>query len=70
MCSEGNQPEIDFLQTQLEYARRTQDIVDMNTPDDNGLLPLHPALKDNVSLGSVKLLNRGNSAALQLSDLI
>ena len=62
------QPTIDFLQTQLVYARQAQDMTAMTTADDNGWLPLHRALKDNVPLGSIKLLVRGNPAAVQVSD--
>ena len=52
---------VDFLQLQLEYARRTQDSTIMTTLDENGWLPLHCALKNNVTLGSIKLLLRGTS---------
>ena len=41
----------------------------MTTVDENGWLPLHRALKDNTSLGSIKLLMRANPAAVQVSDL-
>ena len=40
----------------------------MTTVDDNGWLPLHCALKNNASLGSIKLLMRANPAAVQVSD--
>ena len=40
----------------------------MTTVDENGWLPLHRALKDNTSLGSIKLLMRANPAAVQVSD--
>ena len=56
---------IEFLQAQLVYARQAQD---MTTADDDGWLPLHHALKDNASLGSIKLLMRANPAALQVAD--
>jgi ankyrin repeat protein len=36
----------------------------MNTRDENGQLPLHRALRDNVSLGSIKLLIKGNPSAI------
>ena len=64
----GNQPAIDFLQTQLVYARQAQDMTAMTTVDDDGWLPLHRALKNNTPLGSIKLLVRGNRAALQVAD--
>ena len=63
-----NQPAIDFLQTQLLYARRAQDMTAMATVDDDGWLPLHRALKDDAPLGSIKLLVRGNPDALQVAD--
>ena len=65
---EMNQPAIEFLQTQLVYARQAQDMTAMTTPDDNGWLPLHHALKGNASLGSIKLLVRGNPSALRVMD--
>ena len=40
----------------------------MTTPDDRGRLPLHTALQDNVRLGSIKLLVKGNPAALHFPD--
>ena len=40
----------------------------MMTPDDNGQLPLHKALRNNVRLGSIKLLVKGNPSALRYSD--
>ena len=40
----------------------------MTIVDENGWLPLHRALKDNASLGSVELLVRGNPSALPIAD--
>ena len=40
----------------------------MTTPDDNGRLPLHRALQNNVRLGSIKLLVKGNLHALHSPD--
>ena len=40
----------------------------MSTIDDDGWLPLHRALKDDAPLGSIKLLVRGNRAAIQVAD--
>ena len=64
----GNQLAIEFLQTQLVYARQTQDVTAMTTVDDNGWLPLHHALRDNAPLGSIILLSRANPAAMQVAD--
>ena len=66
--SNRNQPAMEFLQAQLEYARQAQDMTAMTTVDENGWLPLHRALKDNASLGSITLLVRGNPAAVQVAD--
>ena len=65
---EGDQPAMEFLQTQLVYARQAQDVTAMTSLDENGQLPLHRALKDNASLGSITLLLIGNRAALQVTD--
>ena len=59
---------LDFLQSQLVYARQAQDMTAMTTDDNNGWLPLHRALKDNVPLGSIKLLVIGNPGALNVAD--
>ena len=41
----------------------------MNTPVENGQLPLHRALfRGNVTLGSTKLLVKGNPLAIRTSD--
>ena len=66
--NDRNQPTIKvFLQTQLEYFRQAQDMTFMTTVDGDGWLPLHRALKDDAPLGSIKLLIRGNRAALQVA---
>ncbi len=57
-----------FLNTQLTYARQARDRTLMNTRDENGQLPLHRALRDNVSLGSIKLSVKGNSSAISCAD--
>eukprot|EP00574_Skeletonema_japonicum_P004510 CAMPEP_0201718608 /NCGR_PEP_ID=MMETSP0593-20130828/4083_1 /ASSEMBLY_ACC=CAM_ASM_000672 /TAXON_ID=267983 /ORGANISM="Skeletonema japonicum, Strain CCMP2506" /LENGTH=789 /DNA_ID=CAMNT_0048208949 /DNA_START=76 /DNA_END=2445 /DNA_ORIENTATION=+ len=53
----------EFLETQLEYARISQDMKAMTAVDDIGRLPLHHALKGNASLGTIKLMVRGNPSA-------
>ena len=40
----------------------------MTTPDENEQLPLHTALQNNVRLGSIKLLVKGNPSALRTFD--
>ena len=66
--SEVNQQATDFLQAQLVYARQAHDEAAMTSLDDDGWLPLHHALKNNAPLGSIKLMVRGNRAALQVAD--
>lgn len=57
-----------YLEAQLAYAHQAQNATLMRTPDINGLLPLHHALCVDASFGSVKLLVKGNPAALQVAD--
>jgi hypothetical protein len=57
-----------FINTQLTYARKARDHRVMTTPDESGQLPLHVALRDNVTLGSIKLLVKGNPSAIQTLD--
>jgi ankyrin repeat protein len=53
-----------FINTRLVYARQSRDHRLMTTRDENGQLPLHIALYDNVDLGSIKLLVKGNPSAI------
>ena len=55
----------EFLNEELAYARQANDHRLMMTPDDNGRLPLHVALQNNVRLGSIKLLVKGNPSAIR-----
>ena len=57
-----------FINGELVYARKAKDHRLMTTPDDNGRLPLHVALQNNVRLGSIKLLIKGNLAAIISPD--
>eukprot|EP00984_Skeletonema_dohrnii_P030062 scaffold21178_cov98-Skeletonema_dohrnii-CCMP3373.AAC.2 len=57
-----------FLNGELVYSRKAKDHRLMTTPDDNGRLPLHRALQNIASLGSIKLLVKGNPSALQTPD--
>mmetsp|Transcript_23619 Transcript_23619/g.38465 ORF Transcript_23619/g.38465 Transcript_23619/m.38465 type:complete len:109 (-) Transcript_23619:508-834(-) len=56
------------------YLRRvkiclpSQDHCMVTIPDDSGRLPLHTAIHNNASLGSVKLRVKGNPHALQSAD--
>jgi len=57
-----------FVDTQLAHARQARDHRLMTTPDENGQLPLHRALCDNATLGSIKLLVKGNPSAVSYLD--
>ena len=57
-----------FINRELVYARQAKDHRLMMTPDDNGQLPLHRALQNNVRLGSIKLLVKGFPTALRTLD--
>ncbi len=58
----------EFVSTHLAYARQARDRTPMTTRDENGQLPLHKALRDNVNLGSIKLLVKGNPSAISCAD--
>ena len=55
----------EFINAELAHTRQAKDRRLMTTPDDNGQLPLHTALQNNVRLGSIKLLVKGNPSALR-----
>ena len=57
-----------FINSQLVYSRQAKDHSLMTTPDENGQLPLHTALQNNVRLGSIKLLVKGNPSAVRVVD--
>ena len=57
-----------FLRSQLEYAQMAKDIEALSTIDENGWLPLHQALKGDASLGSIKLLLKGNPSAFVVDN--
>ena len=58
----------EFINGEIVYARQAKDHRQITTPDDNGQLPLHRALQNNVRLGSIKLLVKGNPSAIRNSD--
>ena len=58
----------EFLNNQVLYARQALDHRLMTTLDNNGQLPLHRAIQHNIRPGSIKLLVKGNPAALQSAD--
>ena len=57
-----------FINSQLVHSRQAKNHRLMTTPDEKGQLPLHIALQNNVRLGSIKLLVKGNPCAIQNSD--
>ena len=57
-----------FINRELVYSRQAKDLRLMNTPDDNGRLPLHNILQNNTTLGSIKLLVKGNPSAIRNFD--
>ena len=57
-----------FINSERVYARQAKNRSLMTTPDDNGQLPLHTALQNNVRLGSIKLLVKGNPSAIRSID--
>ena len=62
-------PEVQtFFNDQLVYSLQAKDEHVMSTPDDDGHLPLHKALQNNVRLGSIKLLAKGLPNAVRYPD--
>jgi len=60
---------ISFLEKELVFAQQSRDMMYMTLPDEEGYLPLHRALlQGDITLGSIKLLVRGNLSALQVVD--
>ncbi len=57
-----------FINGELVYTRQAKDQHFMTTPDSNGRLPLHIALQNNITLGSIKVLVKGNPHAVQTPD--
>ena len=59
-----------FINTQLAYARQARNSTarQMKKRDENGQVPLHRALRVNVTLGSIKLLVKRNPSAVLAPD--
>ena len=65
----SSHPQIqEFINSQLVYSRQANDSRLMTAPDENRQLPLHIALQNNVRLGSIKLLVKGNRLAVRYPD--
>eukprot|EP00986_Skeletonema_menzelii_P010992 scaffold5514_cov139-Skeletonema_menzelii.AAC.1 len=58
----------DFINREIVYARQAKDLRLLTKPDEDGRLPLHKALQNNVRLGSIKLLVKGNPSAIRNVD--
>jgi len=59
---------IQFLQTQMSYAKKALSKNAMSTIDITGYLPLHNAIRAKAPLGSIKLLVKGNPDAVYVPD--
>ncbi len=59
-----------FINTQLAYARQARGytVRQTKTRDKNGQVPLHRALRDNATLGTLKLIVKRNPSALLIPD--
>ena len=57
-----------FINNEMFYAHQARAHRLMTTPDENGQLPLHRALRNNLRLGSIKLLLKGNRSAPNNAD--
>jgi ankyrin repeat protein len=57
-----------FIKSQRVYSRQAKDQRLMTNRDNKGQLPLHAAIRKNATLGSIKLLVKGNPSALQTPD--
>ncbi len=65
MFPEEMQP---FINSHLSYFRAARDRTFMSTRDEYGQFPLHRALRDNATLGSIKLLVQGDRDAVLYPD--
>jgi ankyrin repeat protein len=57
-----------FISSQQVYSHQAGNHRLMTTPNEMGQLPLHTALHNNVRLGSIKLLVKGNPSAIRSFD--
>ncbi len=59
-----------FINTQLTFVRqaRGRTARQMKTRDENGQVPLHKALRDNFTLGSIKLIVKRNPSVILTPD--
>jgi len=68
LAKRGHETVVNFLHTQLNYARKAKDTAALSICNENGLLLLHQSLVDNAPLGSIKLLVRGSPAAINIDQ--
>jgi len=59
---------VKFFNDQFEYIKHLNDMTFMITANEIGWLPLHRALKDDVSLGTIKLMVKKCPAAVRMAD--
>jgi hypothetical protein len=57
-----------FINSELVYSRQARNLCLMTTPDGKGRLLLHKALQNNVRIGSIKMLVKGNPSAIRSFD--
>jgi len=63
-----NTERLAFLSSQMSFAYKSKDETAMRTRDRTGSLPLHKAIRDDESLGTIKLLVKGNPEAVDIPD--
>ena len=57
-----------FINNEMIYVRQARSFRQMTTPDEQGQLPLHRALRNNASLGSIKLILKVNPSTVRNVD--
>jgi len=68
LIKKGRSEVVKFFSAQFEYIKHLNDMTFMITANEIGWLPLHRALKDDVSLGTIKLMVKKCSAAVRMAD--
>ena len=68
LIKKGRSKVFKFFSEQFEYVKKLNDMAFMITANEIGWLPLHRALKDDVSLGTIKLMVKKCPAAVRMAD--
>jgi len=68
LIKKGRSKVFKFFSEQFEYVKKLNDMAFMTTANEIGWLPLHRALKDDVSLGTIKLMVKKCPAAVRMAD--